>query len=134
VVAGFLGCWSLVASQGMLFHRQVHFGRPTRFLHSNRLGAWMIARLLGHEGLEPVAVCLSLPAIEGRPRDAEDPAGLGHVAGLCGVCQHTEASLIDDLGRGHGDGLLGSVEGTTESIAAPCQGVDVQRQPSVRKG
>jgi hypothetical protein len=42
------------------------------------------------------------------------------------MSQHGKPSLVDDLCWGHGDGLLGSVEGTTESIAGPLKGVDVQ--------
>ena len=44
-------------------------------------------------------------------------------------CQHGQAALVDDLCWGHGDGLLGSVVGTTESIAGPLKGVDVQPHP-----
>jgi hypothetical protein len=42
--------------------------------------------------------------------------------------------VIDDVCWGHGDGLHGSVEGTTESIAGPHPVVDLQPQPPVRKG
>ena len=45
---------------------------------------------------------------------------------LSAWCKHGEASLVDDLCWGHGDGLLGSLVGTTESIAGPLKGVDVQ--------
>ena len=85
-----------------------------------------LAPALGHQGLEAVAVGHVLPLVVAGPRDAEDPTGLGHVARSLGVVQHGDASLVDDLCWGHGDGLLGSVEGTTESIAGPLQGVDVQ--------
>jgi hypothetical protein len=42
------------------------------------------------------------------------------------MIQHGNTPLVDDLCWGHGDGLLGSVVGTTESIAGPLKGVDVQ--------
>ena len=56
------------------------------------------------------------------------------LAGLLGQCQHGEAPTVDDLCVGHGDGLLGSVEGTTESIAGPLKGVDVQPQHLGQEG
>ena len=95
-----------------------HLGRPA---------------LLGHQGVQAVAVGHALPLVVAGAGDAEDPAGLGHIARALGVVQHGEASLVDDLCWGHGDGLLGSVMGTTESIAGPLKGVDVQPQPSDRK-
>lgn len=52
----------------------------------------------------------------GQSRDLTGNGDLYHseLAPYCGLCW------------GHGDGLLGSVEGTTESIAGPLKGVDVQ--------
>ena len=85
-----------------------------------------LAPALGHQGLEPVEIGHVLPLVAASARDAEDSAGLRHVARPLGVVQHGDASLVDDLCWGHGDGLLGSVEGTTESIAGPLKGVDVQ--------
>jgi hypothetical protein len=51
--------------------------------------------------------------------------GCGGAAACPLRMEHGNASLVDDLCWGHGDGLLGSVEGTTESIAGPLKGVDV---------
>ena len=81
---------------------------------------------LGHQRVEAVAVRHALPLVVAGPRDAKGPAGLGHIADSGGVVQHGDAPLVDDLCWGHGDGLLGSLVGTTESIAGPLQGVDVQ--------
>ena len=92
-------------------------------------GIWGARRSLGINAVEPVAVGHLLPLVVAGPRDAEDPAGLGHVARSGGMVQHGEAPLVDDLCWGHGDGLLGSLVGTTESIAGPLKGVDVQPQP-----
>jgi NAD(P)-dependent dehydrogenase (short-subunit alcohol dehydrogenase family) len=86
-----------------------------------------LAPTLGHQGVKAVEVGHVLPLVVAGPRQAEHLARLGHVLGFVGVCQHGEASLVDDLcWGGHGDGLLGSVMGTTESIAGPLKGVDVQ--------
>jgi hypothetical protein len=46
--------------------------------------------------------------------------------------QHGQASAIDDLCVGHGDGLLGLLVETTQSIAGPLKGVDVQPHPADR--
>jgi hypothetical protein len=51
---------------------------------------------------------------------------LRQVAAALGVGEHGSAPLVDDLCWGHGDGLLGFVVETTESIAGPLKGVDVQ--------
>jgi len=91
------------------------------------------AALLGHERLEAIAVGHVLPLVVAGPAYAKGPTRRRHVAGLFGQCQHGEAPAVDDLCVGHGDGLLGSVEGTTESIAGPLNGVDVQPQHSDRK-
>ena len=82
-------------------------------------GIWGVRRALGIQRVEAVAVGHVLPLVVAGPGDAEDPAGLGHVPGSLGVVQHGDAPLVDDLCWGHGDGLLGSLVGTTESIAGP---------------
>ena len=88
---------------------------------------------LRHQGVESVAVGHVLPLVVPGPGDAEDPTGLGHVPGSLGVFQHGDASLVDDLCWGHGDGLLVSLVGTKESIAGPHLMVDVQPHPVDRK-
>jgi hypothetical protein len=45
------------------------------------------------------------------------------------VFQHGKASVVDDLCWCHGDGLLGFVVETTESIAVTHHVVDMQRHP-----
>jgi len=89
--------------------------------------------VLGHQRVEPGVVGQLLPLVVAGPRDREDPAGLRHVVGPLGVLQHRDAALVDDLCWGHGAGLLGSLVGTTESIAVPRCGVDVQPHLPVRK-
>ena len=84
---------------------------------------------LGHQRLGPVAVGQLLPLVVAGPRHAEGPARLAHVPASGGVLQHGQTTVIDDVCWGHGDGLHGSVEGTTESIAGPHPVVDLQPQP-----
>ena len=88
---------------------------------------------LGQQGLEAVALGHRAPLIEPGAGDAEGPAAQRHVAGLGRVFQHAQASLVDDLVSGHGDGLPVLCGRNTRSITGPTQLVDLQPQPTDRK-
>ncbi len=119
------------ASEGRLEHREGEQGLD--HVGGRGVGHLGCPPFFRHERIEAVALGAMLPLVVAGPGDAEDPTGLRNVAGVPGMFQHGDAAAVDDLGWGHGDGLLGSVMGTTESIAGPHRTVDVQPQLMDRK-
>ncbi len=88
---------------------------------------------LGHQRVESVAVRSVFPLVVTGARHPERAARLGHVPAARRVVQHGQAPVIDDLCWGHGDGLHGSLVGTTDSITGPHLVGDLQPQPPVSK-
>ncbi len=57
--------------------------------HGNGVRHLRAAALAGPQDLEPEALDLCIPAVEGRAVDAVEPAGGGHGSELTGAGKHT---------------------------------------------
>ena len=91
-------------------------------------------RLLGVRRLEAVEVAAATPLVVAGAADAKAPAGRGHVAGALDLGEQGDAAVVDNVGGGHGGGLLSFLVETTESTTGPSIESRVQPQPWDRKG
>jgi hypothetical protein len=88
--------------------------------------------ILAHQRIETVGLARCLPAVIRRAADTEHPARVRH-ARLDRMLHDTHAPLIDDLCRGHGDGLLRLCERNQRVHRRGLPAADLQPQLVNRK-